>query len=506
MSDKNPFQQRASGLLLHPTSLTGPYGCGDLGPDAYRFADFLADARQRWWQMLPINPADKHGCPYSTFSAFSGDPILISLHKLHEDGLLTRAEIKPFKGIDHNRVDYKEIRKLREPLLQLAFDRFRDKPKRSRTAVDRFKAKHKDWLDDWSLFCALLHANRNRQWWKWPAGLRKRRKADIDDARAGLAEKIDYCIFLQYQFDKQWMALKKYCNKQGIGLIGDIPIFVAHDSCDVWAHSELFRLKADGTPKVISGAAPDAFSAIGQLWKHPLYDWPKHKTERYEWWVQRFRQCLYQFDAARIDHFLGFARYWEVPAHHKNAKRGRWRKTPGDELFTTLKRRLGSVPIIAEDLGLLTPEAAALRDKYAFPGMRIIQHAFGQDDSYHAPHNYPPASVVYTGTHDNDTVHGWFAQADRKSRGGRPSERQRALAFTGGAAKTIHHDLIRLALSSPADTAIFPIQDLLGLDGKARMNVPGTTKGNWAWRLKPLQLKKSHAKWLAEQTLLYARA
>ena len=456
--------------------------------------------------MLPINPSDKHGSPYSTFSAFSGDPTLISLEKLAEDGLLSKAEIRPLQSLDASKVDYTAVRKLREPLLRQAFARFQDGPKRSRAAMDRFKVKYKAWLDDWSLFCAMRHANRNRHWWKWPVGQRKRRKADLAHAREYLAEYIEYCDFLQYQFDKQWMALKRYCNKLGIGLIGDIPIFVAHDSCDVWAHPGLFRLKADGTPKVVSGAAPDAFSAVGQLWNHPLYDWPKHKAERYAWWVKRFRHCLLQFDAARIDHFLGFARYWEVPANHRNAKRGRWRKTPGDELFTMLKRKLGSVPIIAEDLGLLTPQAAALRDKYEFPGMRIIQHAFGVDDSYHAPHNYPKASVVYTGTHDNDTVHGWFAKAGRKRRGDRPSERQRTLAMTGGAAKSVHRDLIRLALSSTANTAIFPVQDVLGLDGKARMNVPGTTRGNWVWRLRPGQLKKTHAKWLADQTLLYARA
>lgn len=506
MRGDNPLEKRASGVLMHPTSLPGPYGCGDLGPEAYRFADFLADARQRWWQTLPINPADRHGCPYSAFSAFSGDALLISPEKLYEEGLLTRAQIKPLKGINPKKVDYKAVRKTREPLLRQAYDSFLAKPKRTRAAMDRFRAQNKAWLDDWSMFEALRRANHNRHWWIWPTGIRKRRRADMDRVRIGLADKIDYCVFLQYQFDKQWTALKKYCNGKGVGLIGDIPIFVAHDSCDVWAHPELFRLKPDGTPKVISGAAPDAFSKIGQLWKHPLYDWPKHKASKYDWWVQRFRHCLTQYDAARIDHFLGFSRYWEVPAGDKNAKRGRWRKSPGKELFTTLKRKLGSVPIIAEDLGLLTPEAAALRDRFGFPGMRVLQFAFGQDDSYHAPHNCPTQSVVYTGTHDNDTARGWFADADRKSRKGRPSERQRALAFTGGAPKTIHESLIRLALSSPADTAIFPVQDLLGLDTKARMNVPGTIRGNWAWRLRPGQLKKAHARWLAEQTTLFGRA
>jgi 4-alpha-glucanotransferase len=506
LSGGNPLEQRASGVLMHPTSLPGPYGCGDMGPEAYRFADFLADARQRWWQTLPISPADKHGCPYSAYSAFAGDPLLISPQKLYEDGLLTRTEIKPLKGIDPKKVDYPAVHASREPLLRRAYENFLAKPKRSRAGMDRFQQKHKDWLDDWSMFSASRFAHRGKPWTKWTPGLRRRKKSEMACAREAFAGEIAYSIFLQYQFDKQWTALKKYCNGKDVGLIGDIPIFVAHDSCDVWAHPELFQLKTDGTPKVISGAAPDAFSKIGQLWKHPLYDWPKHKASGYGWWVRRFRHCLTQYDAARIDHFLGFCRYWEVPAGDRNAKRGRWRKSPGKELFTALKRKLGSVPIIAEDLGLLTPEAAALRDRFGFPGMRVLQTAFGEDDSYHAPHNCPTRSVIYTGTHDNDTVRGWFASAGRKPRDGRPSERQRALAFTGGTAKTIHHDLVRLALSSPADTAIFPVQDLLGLDSKARMNTPGTLRGNWTWRLKPGQLKKAHTRWLADQTTLYGRA
>jgi 4-alpha-glucanotransferase len=420
--------------------------------------------------------------------------------------LLTRTEIKPLKGIDPKKVDYPAVHASREPLLRRAYENFLAKPKRSRAGMDRFQQKHKDWLDDWSMFSASRFAHRGKPWTKWTPGLRRRKKSEMACAREAFAGEIAYSIFLQYQFDKQWTALKKYCNGKDVGLIGDIPIFVAHDSCDVWAHPELFQLKTDGTPKVISGAAPDAFSKIGQLWKHPLYDWPKHKASGYGWWVRRFRHCLTQYDAARIDHFLGFCRYWEVPAGDRNAKRGRWRKSPGKELFTALKRKLGSVPIIAEDLGLLTPEAAALRDRFGFPGMRVLQTAFGEDDSYHAPHNCPTRSVIYTGTHDNDTVRGWFASAGRKPRDGRPSERQRALAFTGGTAKTIHHDLVRLALSSPADTAIFPVQDLLGLDSKARMNTPGTLRGNWTWRLKPGQLKKAHTRWLADQTTLYGRA
>lgn len=506
MSSGNPLETRASGVLMHPTSLPGPYGCGDLGPEAYKFADFLADAHQRWWQTLPVDPSDKHGCPYSAYSAFAGDPILISLQQLHQDGLLSRADIKRFNGIDHNKVDYAAVRKLREPILRRAYQNFLTKPKRTRAAMDKFRHQHKAWLDDWSLFSALRSANRNRSWWKWPAGIRKRRKADMAHAREQLADKINYAVFLQYQFDKQWTALKKYCADKGIGLIGDVPIFVAQDSCDVWANPKLFRLKADGTPKVVSGAAPDPFSKTGQLWNHPLYNWANHKDEKYNWWVQRFRHIFTQYDAVRIDHFLGFCRYWEVPAGHRTALRGRWRKGPGAELFNTLKRKLGDVPIIVEDLGLLTQQAQDLRDHFGFPGMRVLQTAFGEDDSYHAPHNCPKRSVIYTGTHDNDTSLGWFATAGRTRRDGQLSERQRTLAYCGAKPKTLHLDLIRQALRSPSNTAIFPLQDLLGLDSRGRMNIPGTLRGNWTWRLKPSLLKKAHTRWLAEQTTLFGRA
>ncbi len=490
---------------MHPTSLPGPHGCGDLGDQAYRFADFLADAHQHAWQMLPINPADQHGCPYSAFSSFAGDPILISLHKLHEQGLLTRADIASLKNTNPTKVDFPTTRKFREARLRLAFDRFMAKPPRSRAALDRFREKNKDWLDDWTLFCALRKSHRGKSWWNWEPALRQRRKRDLDLARTKLSNEITFNAFVQFQFDKQWAELKRYCGSKGVGLIGDIPIFVAHDSCDVWARPELFCLKSNGLSTVVSGAAPDAFSKTGQIWNHPLYNWRKHKADGYDWWVSRFSHCLTQFDAVRIDHFLGFSRYWEVPANHKTALRGKWRKGPGADLFVALKRKLGNVPIIAEDLGLLTPQAEALRDKFAFPGMRVLQCAFGKDDSYHAPHNYPTRCVVYTGTHDNDTARGWFTKADRKSRNGQLSERQRALLYTAGSPRTIHWDMIRLALSSVADTAIFPVQDILGLGNEAKMNLPGTLKGNWQWRVKPGQLTRTLAKRLGKETKLFGR-
>jgi len=499
------LNQRASGLLLHPTSLPGPHGSGDLGDPAYRFADFLKDAGQRWWQMLPISPSDRHGCPYSACSSFAGAPILISLHKLHEDGLLSCADIAPLKNAKPNRLDYTRTRDFRFDKLRKAFDAFMAKPARSRTGMDRFHQQNKHWLDDWTLFSAIRQAHGGKYWWKWETGLRLRHKPYLAAARKAFADEIAYHLFVQYQFDKQWSTLKKYCAKQGVGLIGDIPIFVAHNSCDVWSQPELFRLNARSLPTVISGAAPDAFSKTGQLWEHPLYHWPRHKASGYDWWAKRLRHTFTQFDAVRIDHFLGFCRFWEIPYGDRSAKRGKWRKGPGADLFLALKRKLGDVPIIVEDLGLLTQQAQDLRDQFDFPGMRLLQEAFGEDDSYHAPHNYPTNCVVYTATHDNNTAKGWLANAKTKSSKGEISERKRALACTGGTASTFHSDLIRLALSSVANTAILPVQDLLGLGPKARMNVPGTLKGNWGWRLKAGQLTKPTAKRLAEETKRFGR-
>jgi len=499
------LNQRASGLLLHPTSLPGAHGSGDLGDPAYRFVDFLKDAGQRWWQMLPIGPADRHGCPYSACSTFAGAPILISLHKLHEAGLLTRADVAPLRGAKPTRLDYAKSRDFRFARLRRAFDTFMAKPARSHAGMERFRQQNKHWLDDWALFCAIRQAHGGKFWWQWEPGLRLRRKPYLAAARKAFADEIAFHIFVQYQFDQQWSALKKYGKKQGVGLIGDIPIFVAHDSCDVWAHPELFRLDARGMPTVISGAAPDAFSKTGQVWNHPLYHWPRHKATGYRWWTERIGHTLTRFDAVRIDHFLGFCRYWEIPANHRTARRGRWRKGPGADLFLALNRSLGDVPIIVEDLGLLTQQAQDLRDRFGFPGMRLLQEAFGEDDSYHAPHNFPTHCVVYTATHDNNTAKGWFAKIKAQSSNGQLSERQRALAYTAGTPATIHRDLIRLALSSVADTAILPVQDLLGLGPDAQMNRPGTLKGNWSWRLKTGQLTKPAAKRLAEETKRFGR-
>lgn len=498
MPNRFRLDERASGVLLHPTSLPGPHGSGDLGDHAYRFVDFLAEAGQRWWQMLPTGPADQHGCPYSAYSAFAGDPNLISLSRLHQDGLLSRAELGSMKVADPARVDYGAMRRFRQARLDQAFSRFRTRPARNRAALDRFRARNESWVDDWALFSALRDANGGRHWWKWPPGIRQRRVGELRSARKELADEILFHTFLQFQFERQWSALKEYGENQGVGLIGDVPIFVAHDSCDVWVEPKLFRLRANGTPSVVSGAAPDAFSKTGQLWNHPLYDWKAHREDRYSWWVRRFRHGLTQFDAVRIDHFLGFSRYWEVPVSHLDAQRGRWRKGPGADLFLALERELGKVPIIAEDLGLVTPDAIALRDRFGYPGMRVLQSGFESEDNEHLPHNYPTHCVAYTGTHDNDTVRGWFANSHL-------SERTRALSYTGGSARTIHWDMIRVTLGSVAMMAILPLQDILGLDSDARMNLPATLRGNWTWRFRSGQLSRRIARRLREQVALFGR-
>ena len=498
--------RRASGLLLHPTSLPGLHGCGDLGPEAHRFVDFLDKARQHWWQMLPIGPVDQFGCPYSARSSFAGSPMLVSLDGLYRDGLLSRADLKPIRPANTTRVNYKKAKTFRLARLRKAFEKHKSKPARSRAGLQRFVDNNQHWLDDWALFCACRDAHHGKPWWTWVAGLRLRKKPDLAAARHALADDIAFHTFIQYQFDKQWSALKKSANRKGIGLIGDIPIFVAHDSCDVWANPTLFKLDRNSLPKVISGAAPDAFSASGQLWEHPLYDWARHKASGYRWWVDRFEHALSQFDAVRVDHFLGFCRYWEVPYGDRDARRGRWRKGPGADLFQVLKKKLGEVPVIAEDLGILTQQAQDLRDQFGFPGMRVLQFAFDEDDSYHAPHNYPRHCVAYTGTHDNNTTRGWFRETSTTARKGELSQRQRALAYTQGKAGTIHKDLMRLALSSVANTAILPVQDVLGLAANHRMNIPGRQAGNWRWRLKKGQLNASVAQQLAEACKRYGRA
>jgi 4-alpha-glucanotransferase len=472
---------RAAGVLLHPTSLPGPYGAGDLGPEAYQFADLLAGAGQRWWQMLPVTPPGPapEFSPYSSHSAFAGSPWLISPELLHQQNLLSKADldaaVRPVAG----RINFPRLQKTRGKLLHAAFANRGRLSRGDHAQFENFIAENAAWLDDYALYAAIRQSRGGESWLRWPADIRLRRAEATATAKQHLGSAVEFQQFVQWLFDRQWTALKKYCNDHGIGLIGDIPIFVALDSAAVWARRDLFFLRPDGRPTVVSGYPPDIFSPGGQLWGHPHYRWSAHIAEGFAWWLARFERLFQQFDAVRVDHFLGFHRVWAVPAGEKNAIRGRWLSVPGDPLFQAAKKRFGDAPIIAEDLGKQTAKAIALRDKYGFPGMRIIQFAFGED-TYHCPHTFPHNCVAYTGTHDNQTVVGWF---DSLKNGACNGERARALAYVGGTAKESHWNFIRALYASAAQTVIVPVQDILGLGAEHRMNIPGVLEGNWGWRM-----------------------
>jgi 4-alpha-glucanotransferase len=469
---------RAAGVVLHPTSLPGPFGSGDLGPEAYQFADDLVAAGQRWWQTLPTNPPDRPpaNSPYSSPSAFAGSPFLISLEMLVRDGLLKRSDVKP-PNFPVEAVDFPRVRLFRLQCLSQAFERYGGNSRQWDEQIDAFAAANAEWLDDYCLFAALKDAMRQTPWVKWPRELGLRKPAALAKARHELERPIRFQIFVQWLFDRQWTRLRGYCNSRGIGLIGDVPIFVSHDSADVWARRELFVLDRTGRPTIVTGYPADAFSPRGQKWNHPHYRWAAHKAEGFNWWVERFRHVLRDYDGVRIDHFLGFSRAWAIAADAPNAIKGRWLKSPGMELFAALRRRLGNAAIIAEDLGRQTAAAIEMRDKFKFPGMRVAQFGFGNDE-YHRPYNYPRNSVAYTGTHDTDTTAGWL----KKVRAARDGQIHRLACYVGLGARPTW-DIIRVVQTSAANTAIVPVQDLLELGSEQRMNVPGVERGNWGWRM-----------------------
>lgn len=497
------LSQRASGVLLHLTSLPGPHGCGDLGAAAREFADFLQRSGQRWWQMLPVGPVGFGNSPYSAQSAFAGSPLLISLEGLVDDGLL---ELSAVRGrLPGRRVDYAATSAFREQRLRAAYRTFVRRPGRYRRRFQAFCERHARWLEDLVLFRALKAAHHQRAWLEWPPALAQRDRRALSQGRRELADELSFHRFEQWLFDLQWRRFREACASRGVGLIGDVPIFVAHDSADVWAHRELFQLDDEGRPTVIAGVPPDYFSASGQRWGNPLYRWDVLKRRGYGWWVDRLAHTLERFDAVRLDHFIGFQRYWEIPASEPNAVRGRWRPGPGADFFTKVRDTLGSLPLIAEDLGAVTTEVKALRDQFAFPGLRILQFAFGNDPSApdFLPYNYPRRTVAYTGTHDNDTAVGWFndpGDQGTRSRAQIAKERKYALTYVGGDGSQIHWDLLRTIQLSVANLAIAPVQDLLGLGSDARLNRPGTAEGNWEWRLAGRSLPAALARRLAELT------
>jgi 4-alpha-glucanotransferase len=472
-----PVPSRSAGVLLHVTSLPGPFGVGDLGPAAYRWVDTLAAAGQSWWQVLPLNPPGKGDSPYQAYSAFAGNPLLVSPDLLVKDGLLKRSAVAAHP-LPPGRADYAAAAPLKAGLLALAFDRFNaNKAGPLHDEFARFRQEQSDWLEPYALFMALRAANGDRPWGEWDRHLKRRDPATLADAALLLSRKIDACAFDQFLFARQWSQLKAYAAARGVRVIGDVPIFISGDSADAWAHPELFLLDRQLRPTVVAGVPPDYFSKTGQRWGNPLYHWKAMAADGFAWWVARLRNLLAQTDLVRIDHFRGFAACWNVPAAEPTAVHGKWVKAPGQALLTAVEHQLGRLPFIAEDLGVITPDVERLRDSFALPGMRVLQFGFGgTSDNPFLPHNYVRNAVAYTGTHDNDTTVGWFASLNRK-------QKRHATDYAPGVDADPAGVLTRLAWQSVADLAITPAQDVLRLPSDARMNTPGTTRGNWTWRL-----------------------
>jgi 4-alpha-glucanotransferase len=490
---------RASGILLHPTSLPSPHGIGDLGAEARAFIDFLHDAGQTLWQILPLTPTGYGDSPYQSVSAFAGNTLLIDPRALIADGLLHRGDISDTSG-ESERVDFDAVRLIKTQLLNQAWENFRKENSNSLDhEFDEFCSRSAWWLDDYALFQSLKHAQENREWTKWERALAFREPQSLAKARTKLADEITKQKFFQFLFFGQWQALRDYASQRQVKIIGDLPIFVAHDSADVWANRELFKLDHDGKPTLVAGVPPDYFSETGQLWGNPLYGWERLRATNFKWWTERVRWSLELFDQIRIDHFRGFVACWEIPAGDPTAQNGRWIDTPGRELFSSLKKKLGDLPIIAENLGVITPEVENLREEFGFPGMRVLQFAFGGDATNdHLPHNHTRDSVVYTGTHDNDTTLGWFTNLADEERG-------HALRYLYSAGTEMNWEMIRAALASVGNLAIVPMQDMLGLGNEARMNLPASKNGNWTWRMRPNGLTSELAERLRNLTKLYGR-
>jgi 4-alpha-glucanotransferase len=499
---------RASGVLLHPTSLPGRHGIGDLGPQAHAFVNFLAETGQRWWQMLPLGPTGYGNSPYQSHSSFAGNSLLINLDDLVNRGWLAPESCLVDELLSEDKVDFDAVGVLKEGVLRLAHEGWKEHGDDPR--FQDFVAANRAWLDDFVLYQSLKDVHGGLPWYQWEPELIARDPAALAAWRERLKDGISYHSFVQYAFEAQWQALRAACREHGVMLMGDVPIFVAHDSADVWARPELFYLDEHGQPLVVAGVPPDYFSETGQLWGNPLYKWDVHAADDYSWWVSRLSALLSRVDVVRIDHFRGFEAYWEIPAGSRTAASGRWVPGPGRPFFEALRRRLGSLPLVAEDLGLITPGVEALRDEFGLPGMRVLQFGFGPDQGADKdlPHRYLPHCIVYTGTHDNDTTKGWFTSTDvatTQSPEMIEAERAFGLRYLQTDGKEFHWDMIRLAFSSVADTAIVPLQDILGLDSSARMNTPGTAEGNWRWRFRNGQIEPHTRDRLGQLTAIFSR-
>jgi 4-alpha-glucanotransferase len=491
--------KRASGILLHPTSLPGPHGLGSLGDEACRFVDFLAETGQSVWQILPLGPTGYGDSPYSAFSAFAGNAMLVSLEKLVQAGDLDPSDIEGVSRPE-GEADYGFAHDFKGRLLFKAARRFRESDGSDRRkAFDEFCAFQAYWLHDYALFRALRRHFGEQSWVEWPENIRRRDPEELERWGDWLAERIFFRKYAQFVFFEQWFTLKEYANSRGIRIMGDLPIFVALDSADVWANTNLFYLDETDLPTLVTGVPPDYFSETGQRWGNPMYRWERMAEQGFSWWTARFRWNLAQTDLVRIDHFRGFEACWAIPAEEETAVNGHWMSVPGEALFQILLDTLGEAPFVAEDLGLITPQVESLRDRFGFPGMKVLQFAFGSGpENPYLPHNLVRNCVVYTGTHDNDTTLGWWRSL-------KPQDRRKVLAYLGIAGEEMPWDLIRTAMASVADLSVIPLQDILGLDSRTRMNTPGSGDANWRWRLLPGALDDRLRSRLLEMTRIYGR-
>jgi 4-alpha-glucanotransferase len=508
------LKKRKSGILLHVTSLPSAFGIGDLGPGARRFVDFLESSCQHVWQILPLNPTEVcyGNSPYSSTSAFAGNPLLMSPAQFLEERLVSKEDVVKTSDFKARGVDYRRVTKYKQGLLSSAVNNCL-KMGHPAWKFDQFCEENAFWIDDYVLFEALKELFRGEVWSRWPEEIRERRPDELESVKRGLRERVEEKKRAQYLFFRQWKRLKEYANRKNIQIFGDLPIYVNYDSADVWAHQELFKLDKNGAPVALSGVPPDYFSSTGQLWGNPIYRWDKMKERGFRWWVERIAHNLKLFDLIRIDHFRGFEDFWEVPAGESTAVNGRWVQGPREDFFTLLLDRFSCPPIVAEDLGQITQEVHALRDRFQFPGMRVLQFGFSdaKNSEYHRPHNYVENCVAYTGTHDNNTIIGWLREdhsSHRNSKKETREEKKRALAYVGARSsrsQDVHWDFIRALMMSSARLVIVPMQDYLGLGSKGRMNYPSVPDGNWEWRLQEEELTPVLSERISACTCLYGR-
>lgn len=504
MDSKKPFDKRSAGILLHITSLPSAYGIGDIGPEAHKFVDFLHQAKQTYWQLLPLTPIEKSQgySPYSANSSVACSALLISPEKLMDDGLLSATDLDKAAVKNSGKVNFEEAEIIKGKLLKKAYGNFQRK-KKDVGSFESFVRKEASWLNDFALYTALKQQFKSKPWYQWPDEFKFRKAGAIKKAREDLKDTIEFIKWQQFIFIKQWAELKAHCEKFNIQLFGDLPFYVSYDAADVWSHPDIFSLDENLNAKGIAGVPPDYFNADGQLWGMPVFNWKVLKQTRYDWWIQRLKKNVELFDVVRLDHFRAFADYWDVPASEKTAKNGQWKRGPGADFFNTVKKELGHLPFIAEDLGDINEPVYALRDKYKLPGMKILQFAFSDNvgQSSYIPHNYTGNFIVYSGTHDNNTTRGWY----RKDIG--KTEKKNINDYLGKKVNenTIHIELSRLAYASVANIAIIPMQDVLGLDETARINTPASVKNNWIWRLRNNQISKDIANELAGWVTLFNR-